>query len=223
MRTIDEKKSLALRMRKEGVSVGSIAQELGIAKSTASSWVRGVTITPSQRKKLLLNAHSQESIEKRRVSRLASEKSKRQKIIDKAQSQVKPMGLEELLHIGTALYWAEGGKTQRMVRFSNGDPEMIALMMRYFREVCAVDEMRFRGHIHIHEDLDVPGAEEYWSHVTQLPKSQFFKTYNKPNKLSKGARTTLPHGVCDVYVMDVTLFLKIQGWTKAIISNYKIC
>jgi len=126
------------------------------------------------------------------------------------------LSTRELWLIGTALYWAEGGKTKRMVRFSNGDPEMIQLMMRYFREVCEIPEEKFRGYIHIHDSLDHIAAEQYWSKISNIPITNFYKTYRKPNPSSKGLRQTLPYGVFDIYVADVTLFLKIQGWTKGL-------
>ena len=53
------------------------------------------------------------------------------------------------------LYWAEGGKTRKgMVRFSNSDPEMIKIMMAFFRKVCNAPKEKFRGYIHIHPHLN---------------------------------------------------------------------
>lgn len=106
-----------------------------------------------------------------------------------------------------------------MVRFSNGDPRMIQLMMKYFREACQVPEDKFRGYIHIHESLDHVVAEKYWSSVSDIPLINFYKTYRKPNPSSKGLRITLPYGVFDIYVADSKLFLKIEGWTKGIYSQ----
>ena len=79
-----------------------------------------------------------------------------------------------------------------------------------------VDESKLRGYIHVHEHLDTKRAELYWQNITQINPRQFYKTYNKPNKASKGTRNSLPYGVCDIYVMDTKLFQKIQGWTKGI-------
>lgn len=163
--------------------------------------------------------HTAEAIALRRKARLANETAKRSSIISKAFKSIGPISERELWLIGTALYWAEGGKTKRMVRFSNGDPRMIQLMMKYFRETCQVPEDKFRGYIHIHESLDHVVAEKYWSSVSDIPLINFYKTYRKPNPSSKGLRITLPYGVFDVYVADSKLFLKIEGWTKGIYSQ----
>lgn len=212
----DTRKHKAILLRAEGHSINEISVLVGAAKSTVSIWVRATSLSSKQKQILAARSHTAEAIQKRRRNRLTNEENKRNEIIDSAYQEVGHVSQHELWLIGTALYWAEGGKTQRMVRFSNGDPEMIKLMMRYFREACDVPEDRFRGHIHIHEHLNTEVAEAYWSEVSGIPRDKFYKTYNKPNISSKGTRTTLPYGVFDIYVADVTLFLKIQGWTKAL-------
>jgi len=108
-------------------------------------------------------------------------------------------------------------KTGSTVQLSNGDPRVIKLILRFFREICNVDESKLRGGIHIHEHLDTQAAEEYWCTITGI--SKFYKTYNKPNKSSKGMRNSLPYGVCDVYVLDARLFWKIKGWTEGIYDS----
>src|SRR5690606_3441724 len=130
------------------------------------------------------------------------EAQKRQAIINKSEKSVPKINTKTLWLIGTMLYWAEGGKTQRMVRFSNGDPEMIKIMMGYFRQVCEVPESKFRGYIHIHPHLDYGKAEKYWSETSGIPLNQFFKTYRKSNKASQNKKDSLPNGVFDIYVMD---------------------
>lgn len=198
------------------MSINEIAKALPAAKSSVSMWVRGVELTKTQKEQLRRRTHSPVAIEKRRQSRLSSEKTKRDLIANNAFNDIGSLSDRELWLVGTSLYWAEGGKTQRTVRFSNGDPEMIKLMMRYFRKSCKVPEDKFRGYIHIHDSLDHIAAEKYWSRVSNIKLNKFYKTYRKPNPSSKGLRQTLPYGVLDIYVADYRLFLKIKGWTKGI-------
>lgn len=215
-----DKKIKAIELRRRGLSIGVISAQLEVAKSSVSLWVRDVELSESQLRILGLKSRSRLSVEKRRLSRLANEKIKRETIILNAKNDISPLSKNELMVVGAMLYWAEGGKTQRMVRFSNGDPEMIKIMMYYFRHVCNVPERKFRGYIHIHPHLDYKKAEIYWSSVTNIPLSQFFKTYRIPNKSSQNKKDTLPNGVCDIYVLDTKLFLKITGWARGIFSSY---
>lgn len=215
----DNRKSKAIKLRQCGWSINAISKELQAAKSSISIWTRDVILSDKQITNLRAKSHTPQAIELRRQTRLANEERKRSETINKANTEVGILSRRELWLIGTALYWAEGGKTQRTVRFSNGDPNMIQFMMRYFREVCEVPEDKFRGYIHIHDSLDHIIAEQYWSAIANIPTASFYKTYRKPNPSSKGLRDTLPYGVFDIYVADVTLFLKIQGWTKGIYKN----
>lgn len=219
MRTDLRRKTESQRLRKTGMSIKAIAREMSAAQSSVSIWTRDIALTSQQRETLRANTHSIETVEKRRQSRLKNEAVKRQKVIDIANLEVETISRRELWLIGVALYWAEGAKKRGMVQFTNGDPRMIRLMMKFYREICKADEHKLRGYIHIHEHLDVPLAEAYWRDITGLPSTQFYKTYNKPNISSKGLRSSLPYGVCDVYVMDTNLFLRIQGWTEGIYQS----
>lgn len=115
------------------------------------------------------------------------------------------------------LYWAEGSKKgKRYVSFSNSDPRIIKVMMRFFREICEVPDNKFRGHIHTHSHLNTKTAEDYWSNVAKIPLRQFFKTYSKPSKASKGKMDALPYGTLDVSIGNVKVFLNIMGWIDKI-------
>lgn len=218
---LKKEKEEAIKLRNKGLSIKEIAQRIGVAKSSVSLWVRNVELNLEQIERLSKRVSGIRVIEKRRKTRLENEKAKRQIILDKAEKQIKKISQKELWLMGVMLYWAEGGKTQRgLVRFSNGDPEMIKIIMAFFREVCRVPEEKFRGYIHIHPHLDHKKAEKYWATVTGIAQSKFFKTYRKINISSKNKRDSLPLGVFDIYICDTELFLKISGWAKGIFGAY---
>jgi len=141
------------------------------------------------------------------VTRITNEAAKRARIIDQAYQEVDKISNRELWFMGVMLYWAEGGKTQRLTRFSNGDPRMIKIMMLFFRKICHVPEKKFRGHVHIHAHLDHLSAERYWSEIAGIPATQFFKTYRRASSGDTG-KNSLPYGVMDIYVLDTKLFLR---------------
>lgn len=210
----------AILLRQQGYSINEIKTMLNVAKGSVSLWVRHTELTEAQKEHLRAKGHYREVVEKRRASRLASEDVKRQIVISAAQKSVGQISKKELWLMGVMLYWAEGAKTQTNVCFSNGDPEMIKIMMTFFRDVCDVPEAKFRGYIHIHPHLDQKRAEEYWSSITGIPLTQFFKTYRKPNKSSQSKKDSLPYGTLGVYVLSTELFYKITGWVKGIFSSY---
>lgn len=218
MKKVEQQKAIKLRLN--GRSLNEISQELGVAKSSVSIWVRNIELTESQVEYLKKKSFYREAVEKRRSSRLLNEQAKRDAVVITARKSINQISKTQLWLIGVMLYWAEGGKTQRMVRFSNGDPEMIKIMMTFFRRVCAVPESKFRGYIHIHPHLNYRDAEQYWSSVSGIPLSQFYKTYRKPNKSSQDKKDSLPQGTFDIYIQNSELFLKIVGWAQGIFSSY---
>jgi hypothetical protein len=216
-----KEKAIAIRLRKKGKSLNFIHAVLKVSKSTLSLWTKDIQLSELQKKRLKFNQNKKEVIEKRRNSRLSNELSRRELVVQEAKKGFTALSKQELKIIGSMLYWAEGGKTQRgLVRFSNGDPVMIQVMMKFFRQICEVKEERFRGYIHIHPHLNKQKAEIYWSKISKIPLKQFFKTYNKPNKSSKNIRDSLPHGTFDIYVCDTYLFLNMQGWREKIQQLY---
>ncbi len=209
-------KEKARKLRKQGKSINQIVAEAGLSKASVSEWVRDIVLTKSQKEKISKRGRSIESIEKRRISRLKNEQNKRQIIINKAKKDIIKISLKELKLIGIMLYWGEGGKTGRVVRLANSDPEIIKIMMRFFREICNVPENKFNGHIHTFAHANINKTEKYWSKITRIPKKQFYKTYIKPSSASLQKRNTLPFGTFDIYVCDTKLFLTIIGWIEKI-------
>jgi transposase-like protein len=214
MKSIEKKQALVLRS--QGKSIKEISRELSVAKSSVSVWVRNVVLTDAQKNYLKKKGLFREKVEQSRMTRLANEKYKRDLVISTAKKSVPKVSSKQLWLIGMMLYWGEGGKTQRAVRFSNSDPDLIKMMMRFFREICDVPETKFRGHLHIHEHLDYRAAELYWCQVSGLKPSQLYLSYRKPSKASKGKKDSLPNGTFDIYVLNTILFYKITGWAKGI-------
>ncbi|HVS79365.1 MAG TPA: hypothetical protein VHF05_00070 [Candidatus Paceibacterota bacterium] len=215
MKTKEREKAILLR--KKGESINVIAHTIGVSKASVSTWVRDISLTQRQRNQLIQNQFNIYAIEKRRKSRLSNELAKRQTIIDEAKKDIKSISKIELKLIGCMLYWAEGRKRgQRVVSFSNSDPMIIRVIMRFFREICFVSEAKFRCHIHTYSHVNVSKAEKYWSDITGLPLNQFYKTYSKPSKSSQSKMDILPYGTLDVDVCDAKLFLTIIGWIEKI-------
>jgi predicted transcriptional regulator len=215
MKVVEKEKARSLR--KKGYSMNQIIKETGFTKSSVSLWVRDIVLTKTQEKKISERGRSLESIEKRRFARLSNEQAKRQIIFDKAKEDYASISREELKLIGIILYLGEGGKTSRgMARLANSDPLVIKIMMRFFREICNVEEKKFRAFIHTFIHADVEKTEKYWSKITGIPRGQFFKTYTKPSAASLQKRNKLPFGTLDIYVCDTRLFLTITGWMEKI-------
>lgn len=210
-----EEQKHARLLRKKGMSLNDIVRELGVSKASVSLWVRDVELSDHQKRKLSAHGRSIESVEKRRINRINGTLQRHRVIIDAAKEKISTLSKQDLLLVGAALYWGEGGKTKTgMARISNSDPEVIRFMMRFFREVFNVLPKKFRGHVHTFSHLNAESAEQYWSQISGIPRQQFYKTYSKPSIASRGKKDTLPYGTFQIYVCDTTIFLTIKGWIE---------
>lgn len=207
-------KDKAIDLRKKGISMGEIAQQLNVSKSTVSYWVRDIILSEAEVKKIQSNSHSRLAIERRRTSRMDRHALERQIITRKALEEAKTHKNNSLWCVAVALYWGEGGKTQRTVRIANSDPAVIKLMMKFFREFCLVPLHKTRAHVHAFAHTDIEGAVSYWSKISGIPKKQFFKTYVKNSSNSKFKKNSLPYGTCQIYVHDSVLFITMLAWIE---------
>lgn len=209
----------ARELRVQGFSIREIAEKINCAKSSVSKWVRDISLTEKQILRLDLK---QDRARAKAANHPNSPKNVwakiRTTIIAAAEKEIpKKYSIYVLKILGASLYWAEGYKqTVNMVRFSNSDPFMIALMMRFFREICNVGKEKFRGVLHIHPHLDKDKAEQFWSTVSGIPMRQFHKTQFGISRVSKQKRDTLPLGTFCIVICDARLKSKIQGWINGI-------
>lgn len=91
-----------------------------------------------------------------------------------------------LENIGLALYWAEGSKSVKdgRVEFTNSDPRMIRLFMKFLREE-GIEEKRLRAKIQSMRKNNAKKAIKYWSATSGIPVNQFTKTRVKSGNAKK--------------------------------------
>ncbi len=210
-----EERNRARELRRQGCSVGEIAKRLRCSKSSVSHWVRDIRLTPSQVRQLASNQARGRAFaaDHPNSPRQFWERVRRQYYEAAAKELPERHSSLLLKAVGSALYWAEGRKcTTSLVGFSNSDPEMIALMMEFFKKICKVPESKFRGVVNIHPHLDADRAKEFWSKVSGIPLTQFHKTQTAVSRASQGKRDSLPLGTFGIVFSDVRLKSRIRGW-----------
>jgi transposase len=211
-----EAKQKAIKLRLAGASIIDIATKLGVSKGSVSAWVRHVVLEESVLNKIKARSHSAAAVEKRRRSRLLREDADREAAIAVAVKEVGQLSKRDLFVTGVALYWGEGSKKKRgVVEFTNSDPQMIKIMKLFFVQVCEVPEEKFRGHVYIHQHLNVSAAEKYWSGVSQISRTQFHKTSIQRNR-KRVQKDSLPKGTFAIVICDTQLRLKIEGWMRGV-------
>jgi len=214
-------KNLAIRLRKQGKSYNEIVKVLRIPKSTLSLWLRNVKMPVEIERKFWDKTRKKwaRSISKFNKERIKTAREKAKKIQEDASQDIGTLSRRELLLIGTALYWAEGYKKARWsLQFSNSDPTMIRLMMQFFKKVCNIPKEKIRALVQIHPNVTSKRAVNYWSRISEIPKTQFAKSYSRLTPSSKQKRpfNTLPYGTLRIGVYDAEITNILKGWIQGI-------
>ena len=166
----------ARRLRQEGVSVREIAQRLSVSKGSVSVWVRDIALTPAQITQLKEKQRSY-------AAQYNGAQRNRQKYMElrrlyQEQGRAKAREMRPLHLTGCMLYWAEGAKGANGMYFTNSDPHMLRLFMRFLRLEMNVDEavITLRIHCHTNDADEVRRIEKYW--LTLLKPAGYCLTKN---------------------------------------------
>lgn len=220
-----KEKERAIKLRKRGFSYSEILGKVPVTKSTLSLWLRSVGLAKKQKQRLT---------EKRLAGALIGAQAKRnqrlvitKQIKDEAKSKIGKISNRELWLIGTALYWAEGTKQKetnpsQKTRFSNSDPVMIKIFLRWLRKVCKIPLKDLYFEIYIHKNANIEGAKKYWSCVLKLPKENFQKIRLKRHKIRTNRKNIGEnyHGLLSITIKRSTNFnRKIAGWIEGICKH----
>jgi hypothetical protein len=158
----------ARELRAQNLTLQAIADQLGVAKSSVSLWVRDVPFIPSKRR--YGPQRRPNKLHDRKLAEIAE-------LNQAGLDRIGTLSDEAFLAAGIALYAGEGGKTDGDVRFANTDPAMMRFFCSWLRCFFVIDESRLRARVYLHEGLDLDAAQEFWSDVTGVPLSQFGKAY----------------------------------------------
>jgi transcriptional regulator with XRE-family HTH domain len=168
-----EERARARELRAEAWTLGEIADELGVAKSSVSRWVRDVAFDPRSRRSAVTRRYPRGSDHPLRRRKLAQLDELRREAIDR----IGTLDDRELLVAGLGLYAGDGAKGDKEVKFANSNPALIAFFCRWLRTFFDPDEDRLRVILYLHQGLDLDAAERHWVSVTGIPATQFSKPF----------------------------------------------
>jgi hypothetical protein len=125
---------------------------------------------------------------------------------------------EAFLVAGAALYAGEGAKRDGKVNFANTSPEMMRFFCAWLRRFFAIQESRLRVRVYLHEGLDLDAAEDFWSNVTGIARSQFNRPYRaKPDQSIRHAKHEYGCGYVDYHCSRT--HREIMGLVRALLTS----
>jgi len=223
-------KNKALNLRLHGYSYGEIHQKLNIPKSTLSTWFAGLKLPQKTWNKIYQKGRAKSIkyiIERnKRQTHLAIKRAIA--IQKKAQAEIKNLSKHDLFVLGIILYWAEGYKrptvrngkikTFHPVSFTNSDPYLIQLFLRFIREVCKIPEEKIHLSIRAYKHQNLKEIQNFWIRTTNIKKENFGKIYLGVSQSSLGKRpyNRLQFGTIQVRIGSTELYNRIMGWIEGI-------
>lgn len=111
------------------------------------------------------------------------------------------------LHIaGCMLYWGEGAKSGRGMKFGNTDPKMQKVFLRFLLDELLLDVsiLALRLQLHTTDELEIQRIEQYWLDTLSLPELCLRKTMFKKGKF-EGKYNVYPYGICSLEVYRIAL------------------
>ncbi|MEK7202282.1 MAG: hypothetical protein AAB669_02015 [Patescibacteria group bacterium] len=210
-------KDEAIKLRMKGLSYREIQQEINVSKSTLSSWLKNVLLSPEHKQRLytkqvaILNLGSR-SHHLRRQEEISQ-------IMDSAQNEVSTSLNDETVKLlGAAIYWAEGTK-KGATRVTNSDPALILFMVYWLRRVFGIETSSIKAWLNIYSQQDEKDLIAFWSDLTGIPAKNFGKSYIKPESKNY-KKNTLYYGTVQISVPKSTdLQYRIQGLVRGFIST----
>lgn len=204
-------KSQALSLRQSGYSIKQIAKMLNIAVSTSSVWLNGVELKVSAQKRIdLRSAEARQRGALERKRRLLIKYETIEKIVREDLDKLNLDKISKRL-LCAFLYWGEGAKTGKDLRFINADPKVVQVYLLLLRDSFKINEIKLRARLHIHEYHDEKKQLIFWSKITKIPIYRI-SIYRKPNT-GKIIREGYP-GCISINYADSAVFTALTGYYR---------
>lgn len=204
------------KLRKRGKTYSEIRQALKsfIPKSTLSYWCRKISLPFGYQRKI--QAYNKFNLNKARKIALIINRAKREKYLQSVTNRnihlKKALKNRDTAKIALAmLYLGEGSKRQRgSMMFGNSEPFIVSLFLRLLRYCYNIDESKFRCTLQCRADQNIKKLENFWSKVTKIPLSQFYKARIDPRTIGRPSKKLDYKGVCRIDYFSADLFIELK-------------
>src|SRR3990167_6827525 len=205
----------ALKLRLLGKSYTEISRDLGVPKSTLSSWFASLVLSTTLREQIAKRGRvlSTTALIVRNKAQTRDAQRRNSTIRKTAADRFRKITQHELFVVGLALYWAEGYKrptvvdgkepTAHVVSLTNSDPLLIRMFLRFLRECHSVPNERIRMNLRIFPHQNSGQVQRFWVQTTDIAAEKIRITKVQPrSQFTKRPFSRLLYGVAQIRVGD---------------------
>lgn len=209
-----EKRKRARDLRRDGWSVKDITRELGVSKSSVSTWVRDIELTAEQREAL----HQRRSPRHRgqfKGAEAVVAKYRAQRLKYQQEGREKAREMDPLHMAGCMLYWAEGRKARNTLTFVNSDTAMLKFYIRFLRQCFEIspEHIKVRINCYLDEGEAFEDVKQFWLNLLELPTGCLADSHTLNNipvsSQQQGRKIT--YGTCEIAVHSTQLVQHVYG------------
>ena len=219
----------AIRMRKNGRTYNEILEQIPVAKSTLSLWLRSVGLAEPQKQRI-----TQRRIDAQRRGAQSRHFTRIREVNRWIEQGCKDIGIiseRELWLISTALYWAEGSKQNSVsisagIQFCNSDVRMIAVFLKWLGTLNIPDEdIIFELYVHDNRKSEIKAFCRWWCAQLRITRRKINRVYFKRDKprTNRANIGDLYHGLLRIRVKSSTILnRKVSGWIEGIVAGCRL-
>jgi len=204
----------ARRLRRERkISIKQIADQLGVAKSTVSIWVRDLPLSENRMKELNIR-HKIKGGKNRAL--IARNQRRQYQLV--GYEMARNLKNDPLFVGGCMLHWAEGAKDKNSLRICNTDPHLLRLWIKFIIKFWEISPNQFTLRIQSYLDcgMTMNEIEAYWLSVLDLPSTCLRKaTVVTEHPMSTGFKKGKhPYGTAHLGLYLTEILQQIWGAIK---------
>ena len=216
--TINQRKNLAVSLRRGGYSYSEIQKFVSVPKATLSYWFKDIKLSEPQLARLQKKRN--EAIQQGAQVRSKRVSEAIEKIEKTSAKDIKDISKRELWLMGIMLYWRErvsDRDVKKGVKFTSSDPYLIRLFLKWLMEVGQLGNADVLCDILVDENKKE--AISYWSEVTGYPQGAFTRIYVQKAKKKRKKRKIkkAEFGLLRIRVKASSMLARqLSGWIIAI-------
>jgi lambda repressor-like predicted transcriptional regulator len=207
---------IAEKLRRKGWSYSEINKQVGISKSTLSSWFSDKKWSQLIRDQLV-HMHKEKNVNRLvqiNKSRTLQTLQRHDQYRKEAKLEFETLKNNPLFLVGLSIYWGEGEKIGKgRVSVINTDVNMLQVVANFYRHILRIPNHKLRAALFIYKDINQSTALKFWSEKLGLPKSQFIKTQVLPGRSRLAKRRSI-NGICNLYFSSTEMSIKIGKWIR---------
>lgn len=218
-----EDRTRAIQLRIQGKTYREILEEVPVAKSTLSAWLKSVELAAPQKQRVtkLRKAAALRGAQSRRNKRLSEIAT----LNESGKREIGALSSRELWLIGIALYWGEGSKQRETtistgVQLTNSDPLMLRFFLLWLKKMHISDNVLvFELYVHENRRSEVSNFKRWWAKQLGIEQHKFGAVYFKKDRILTNRKNVsdLYHGLVRIKVRASTsLNRRIAGWVRGI-------